>query len=221
MGIEGASRIGSAEARAATNVDPCRTPVSPADLRSAIGRAYQRVTGRAASSSLLDTLTAQASLETGHGAQMYNYNFGGIKGASPEGATANCLTHEVIASRDVTVRQGFRAYGSIDRGAEDYVRVLSKRFGGALAKAQVGDVDGFAHALKQAGYYTASEASYAAALHGQSGTGALAGAGGLRPVPTSEALGQGAPTSVELTRVLDALSTSALRITASDNKDDQ
>jgi hypothetical protein len=215
MGIELAAHIAPTDGRT-RQVAPCRTPTAPGDLRAAIGAAYHRLTGKTASSPLLDTLTAQASLETGRGAQMYNFNFGGIKGSGPQGKTVNCLTHEVIASHDVTVRQGFRAYGSLDEGAEDYVRVISGRFSAALSKAQLGDVDGFAHALKQAGYYTAPESDYAAALRSLTGakqTTPLALAPACTPSAATTTSGDPAySTSAELSRVLDALSTSALRI---------
>jgi len=75
--------VGPVGAVGAGSVSPERTPVSVASLRQAIGRAYQRVTGQAPSATLLQSLTAQASLETGAGSSMYNYNFGGVKGAGP------------------------------------------------------------------------------------------------------------------------------------------
>ena len=212
MGIELSAQIAPTDART-HSVAPRRTPATPADLRAAIATAYHRLTGKSASTSLLDTLTAQASLETGRGAQMYNFNFGGIKGCGPQG-TANCMTHEVIASHDVTLRQGFRAYASLDEGAEDYVRLLSHRFGAAFSKAQVGDVDGFAHALKQAGYYTAAETDYATALRSLTGAKPVSA---VVPAPTfSEAMSPANNAtysdSAELSRVLNALSTSALTI---------
>src|SRR5512138_2257967 len=91
------------EARASTRtvVDAQRTAVSRADLRSAIGRAHQRLTGAAASAQLLDVLTAHASLETGSGGHMYNFNFGGIKGVSPSGETARCRTKEIQNGKEV------------------------------------------------------------------------------------------------------------------------
>jgi hypothetical protein len=214
--MEGSSQVGPVDPRAVRIVEPCRTPVSRQELRAALGRAYQRVTGKAPTRSTIDTLTAQASLETASGARMYNFNFGGIKGASPRLETANCLTHEVIGSTDVVVRQGFRAYGSLDEGAEDFVRVLSTHFGSAMSKARTGDLDGFAHALKAAGYYTASETDYSSALRSLSDGSTGADDDGLRPVPTTaEAVAAAAgnySTSDELLRVLDALSSSALRI---------
>jgi hypothetical protein len=210
--MDAASRVTSLTSHSAHEVAAVRTPVAQAQLRAAIGRAYQRQTGTPPSAALLDTLTAQASVETGHGAKMYNFNFGGIKGASPGGDTANYLTREVVADRSVTVHQNFRAYTSLDEGADDYVRLLSGRFGGALSRAQVGDVDGFAHALKQSGYYTAPEADYASAL--RSAGGGSNAVEVLLPVPTAIEIGQNAAytSSADLSRVLDALSGSALRV---------
>jgi flagellum-specific peptidoglycan hydrolase FlgJ len=168
------------------------------------------VTGRTATPALLQSLTAQASLETGAGHSMYNYNFGGVKGASPTGQSASCLTHEVIGGQDVTLHQSFRAYQSLDDGAEDYVRVMVQRFGGAMAAGSTGNLDGFAHALKQAGYYTASETDYASALKSAS---AAMGApqsseAALLPVPSSSSFAS----SVDVSRLFDALSLSAIHI---------
>ncbi len=188
------------------DVEPQRTPVTRAELRDAIARAHHRLTGHAASAGLLDTLTAHASLETGSGGHMYNYNFGGIKGAGPTGATARCRTKEVIDGREVTVRDGFRAYGTLDEGALDYVKLMRGRFSGAVSFAERGNVDGFAHALKQAHYYTADESRYAAALHALTGTPegsspARAVAASFPSLPTTPGL----PDSFELGRVLDAI----------------
>ena len=204
-------RVGTNEAslasatRQRTEVEPQRTQVSRADLRGAIGRAHQTLTGHAATPAFLDVLTAHASLETGSGRQMYNYNFGGIKGASPAGETARCRTKEVVSGQEVEVRDGFRAYRSLDEGAVDYVRLMRDRFGAAALHAERGDVDGFAHALKQARYYTADESKYASALRGLSGkTDALAAPATqacLRIEASSAAV---FPDSFELGRVLDA-----------------
>jgi len=210
---QGSSPIAAVATHGVRQVEPLKTAVTQAALRAAIGRAYETVTGKAPTAAVLDTLTAQASLETGRGSQMYNWNFGGIKGVGPSGDTAACMTHEVIDSHDVTVRQGFRAYKSLDEGAVDYVRVLQHRFGGALAQAGSGNLDAFAHALKSAGYYTASEKDYAAALHAASGTSATATAS-LAPSKAESFL-----TSVDFLRIDTALSRSALRIASPDDED--
>lgn len=204
-----------------TEVEVQRTSVTRSDLRSAIGRAHQKLTGRAPSPALLDVLTAHASLETGSGAQMYNFNFGGIKGASPSGETARMRTKEVIGGREIEIRDGFRSYRSLDEGALDYVRLMRDRFGTAVARAESGDVDGFAHALKQAHYYTADESKYASALRGLSGKADAAAslvAADARPRATTSAAVF--PDSFELGRVLDAIARHPTTVEDRDLDDD-
>jgi hypothetical protein len=141
-----------------------------------------------------------------------------LKGASPAGATAKCGTHEVVGGQTVAVRAGFRAYGSIDEGATDYVATMRGRFGGALGAAATGNLDGFAHALKTAGYFTAAESDYAAGLHAALGpNGAPHPAPVALPVPGATS-GTFATTG-DLARALDALSLSAARIAAPSEED--
>ncbi|MBX3210436.1 MAG: glucosaminidase domain-containing protein [Labilithrix sp.] len=202
----GASAAGAAGIeRRRIEVEPQRTAVTRADLRGAIARAHQKLTGRAPSAAALDVLTAHASLETGSGAKMYNYNFGGIKGAGPTGETARCRTKEVLDGREVEIRDGFRAYRSLDEGALDYVRLMRDRFGGAVARAEAGDVDGFARALKQARYYTADESKYASALRGLAGSADGAASRTVQARPEVSSAAAVFPDSFELGRVLDAI----------------
>ena len=213
----------AAAAQQAHDVEPRRTAVSQGDLRAAIGRAHVKVTGKAASAATLDVLTAQASLETASGSSMFNYNFGGIKGASPSGETAKLRTHEILNGKDVEIRDGFRAYKNIDEGAADYVRLMRDRFPGAMAQAERGDVNGFAHALKQSHYYTADEGAYASGLRGlmssassatsttNASQGAAAAIGALPALPnTSSVLAGTSPAdgfvdASQLSRVLDSI----------------
>lgn len=198
-------------------VEAQRTPVTRADLRASISRAYEKLTGHQGSAHLIDTLTAHASLETGSGSAMYNYNFGGIKGAGPTGETARCRTKEVIDGKEIEIRDGFRAYRTLDEGAVDYVRLMKARFGGAVQRAEVGDLDGFAHALKKASYYTADESKYASALHQLSGSSASAsglsahdrthypGAFGYPAGDETSNAANTFPDAMSLGRVLDAI----------------
>ena len=207
----------------ATEVDVQRTSVSRADLRGAIGRAHQKITGSAPSPALLDVLTAHASLETGSGAKMYNFNFGGIKGASPSGETARMRTKEVIGGHEIEIRDGFRSYRTLDEGALDYVRLMRNRFGAAVARAEAGDIDGFAHALKQAHYYTADESKYASALRGLSSLSsrmddAPSLVADARPRVTQTAAVF--PDSFELGRVLDAIARHPATVDDRDLDDD-
>ncbi len=202
---------------AAREVEPTRTPVSRPEIRAALARAHQEVTGHAATPALLDTLTAQASLETAGGAKMYNYNFGGIKGQGPTGLTAKCRTFEVEGGKQVHIRDGFRAYTSLDEGAKDYIGLMRGQFKSAVAKAESGDVRGFAHELREAHYYTASEADYAAALGA-----APAASGASRGAPPAWGLGRPPEPLVpsemlsasQLTRILEAVSASVAQIGA-------
>jgi len=173
----------------AKEVEPTRTKATVGELRGAIARACEKLHG-SAPKELVDTLTAQASLETGRGQHMYNWNFGGIKGSGPTGLTAKCHTKEVIDGKQVEIVDGFRAYGSLDEGALDYVATLRGRFGRSWDAAQTGDVRGFAHALKAQGYYTASEVDYTKAL-----TSLYTEAAGAPPMP--------APTGVYEPRALE------------------
>lgn len=215
----------------AKSVEPEKTPVSRADLRNAIAKAYKTVTGKAATANVLDTLTAHASLETGSGGSMYNFNFGGIKGTSPTGETAKTRTKEVIDGKEIEIRDGFRAYHSLDEGALDYVKLMKGRFGGAVSKAESGDLDGFAHALKQANYYTADETKYASALHSLSGadegtltkhrvTSSLSNVNLLAMSSSdSSSSGGGYADSVELSRVLDAIARHPTTVKDDDDDD--
>lgn len=177
-----------------------KTPAQVSELRAALDRAHRKMFGSAASPQALDVLTAQVSLETGSGTSMYNYNFGGIKGAGPTGKTAVARTKEVLGGKTVEIRDGFRAYDSIDDGAADYLGLLRDRFAPALDAARRGDVDGFAAKLKRGGYYTASEEDYARALR------ALTGAADSARAEPKRGPGSSYATSEELSRVADAMS---------------
>jgi flagellar protein FlgJ len=183
-------------------VEPKKTTATQAELRGALERAHRVVFGQPASGPMLDVLTAQVSLETGSGTSMYNYNFGGIKGAGPTGKTATLRTKEVLQGKTVEIRDGFRAYDTIDDGAADYIRLLRDRFGAALDAARRGDVDAFAGKLKQAGYYTASEADYARALRALTGASSTSAPAPQRPTGPARAYA----TAEELMRVSDAVS---------------
>jgi len=60
----------------------------------------------------------------------------------------------------------FRAYLTVEDGAEDYLRFVSqqKRYLKAWQKIIEGDPKGYSHELKMAGYYTANESRYTAGV---------------------------------------------------------
>ncbi len=214
-------------------VEPDRTPVTSTAIRDALARAWTRATGAAPSTGILDAITAQANLETGRGTSMVQYNFGGIKGVGPTGLSTRASTIEVEGGKTKHIVDGFRAYGSLDEGAFDYVRLVRGQFGAALARADAGDLDGFAHELKVAHYYTADEKDYAKLLHALTGTPASSSRPEGTAGPTSASATEGslvsaaAPTPAssfaranDVIRMLDSIRGSMMRIAAPADGDD-
>ena len=78
------ARTGSARPTPAL-VPPVRTRLDGTQAADALRSAWTNVTGQAPSEKTVAILTAQWAHETGNGASMYNYNFGGIKGMGPSG----------------------------------------------------------------------------------------------------------------------------------------
>ena len=140
-----------------------RTETSPDQIRRAVAVALEEQRGEAPQG-LVDVLVAHVAHETAGGRRMYNYNFGGIKGQSPDGATAVYKTHERVGGARVALRDGFRAYRTIDDGARDFVSLLERRYPEAMKAAVDGGPRAYAEALAKGRYYTDSPARYARAL---------------------------------------------------------
>lgn len=141
--------------------EPKRTQLSAAEARSAIARAFEEQTGKPLSAAGQAILTAQWAHETAHGASMFNFNFGGIKGASPEGLSVAQRTREGYGNSERRIVDGFRAYSSAEQGANDYVQLLRSRYRGAIDAADAGDAEGFVRGLKEKGYFTGDPIAYA------------------------------------------------------------
>jgi hypothetical protein len=152
--------VGAARPREAALVPATRTRLSGAEAASALGTAWEQTTGRAASPRTLSILTGQWAHETGRGASMLNYNFGGIKGSGPSGMSTVYRTREGSGAGEVRITDRFRAYGSAAEGATDYVSLLVRRYPEAVQAAEQGDPGRFVQALKARGYFSGDEASY-------------------------------------------------------------
>ena len=148
-----------APARAAL-VSPVRTRLDGPQAASALRTAWTQVTGRPPSEQTVAILTAQWAHETGNGASMYNYNFGGIKGMGPSGLSVSQHTKEGFGASEHTIVDRFRAYHTAEEGATDYVKLLTQRFPEAIQSAQAGDPAGFVAGLKQRGYFTGDPVAY-------------------------------------------------------------
>jgi hypothetical protein len=110
-------------------------------------------------------LLAHWGLETGNGSASRNWNVAGIKWTKGCGHDfARYPTLERVNGVLVRVEQDFRAYASCEEGVADYIRVLRRDFSYAWPSVEAGDVMDFAHRLKLHGYYTDTEARYAAGL---------------------------------------------------------
>jgi len=148
------------------HVAPARTPLTGSQAADALHAAWQGTMGRAPSQNTLSILVGQWAHETGRGSAMLNYNFGGIKGTGPSGASTVYATHEGSGASEIQIRDRFRAYDSAEAGATDYLSLLQRRYPDALQAAERGDPVGFVQALKAHGYFSGDEASYAKSVAG-------------------------------------------------------
>jgi hypothetical protein len=154
------SAHGKAAAKSPAIVPPVRTRLDGTQAADALRSAWTSVTGQPPSEHTVAILTAQWAHETGNGASMYNYNFGGIKGMGPSGLSVSQRTKEGFGATEHTITDRFRAYRTAEEGATDYVQLLTRRFPEAVQAAQKGDPAGFVAGLKQRGYFTGDAAAY-------------------------------------------------------------
>jgi hypothetical protein len=143
-----------------TLVRATRTPLRGDEAAGALRDAWTTVRGESPSAETLAILVGQWAHETGRGASMLNFNFGGLKGTGPSGLSTACSTREGWGDSQVRVVDRFRAYGSAEEGAQDYVSLLARRYPDAVRAAENGDAKGFVQALKARGYFTDNEAAY-------------------------------------------------------------
>jgi hypothetical protein len=156
----GQGPVGATPTGATTLVRTARTRLSGDEAANALRAAWTEVRGQAPTPEALSILVGQWAHETGRGASMLNYNFGGLKGTGPSGLSASYVTHEGWGENAVRVVDRFRAYDSAEDGARDYVSLLARRYPDAVHAAERGDAPGFVHALKARGYFTDNEAAY-------------------------------------------------------------
>ena len=144
------------------------TPVSPQDMYNALESAWPGIVGGTPTRESLLTLLAQWSLETASGASMIQYNVGNFKATDSYiqggGMYTSFMTTEGSGATLQHLSQNFKAYPDLVSGVSDYLSAMIGRFGSAWPYVVSGDVDGFAQALKDEGYYTADESTYAAGL---------------------------------------------------------
>lgn len=156
-----------------------RTRLSGDEAARALSSAWKQARGRAPSERTLAVLVGQWAHETGRGASMLNFNFGGIKGTGPSGMSAAYGTREGSGANEIRITDRFRAYASAEEGAADYVSLLARRYPEAVDAAERGDAAGFVHALKARGYFTGDEADYTASVTSLARSALASGFGAL------------------------------------------
>jgi hypothetical protein len=201
--LEGATSPGAATPSAGVrHVPPTRTPLSGQEAAKALEAAWTKTHGTPPSPSTLSILVGQWAHETGRGASMLNFNFGGLKGTGPSGASTVYRTREGFGANEVQIQDRFRAYASAEEGAGDYLSLLQRRYPEALQAADRGDPAGFVQALKSGGYFTGDPAAYTRSVTGLAQQALSLGFGGL---------GAGASGNTELGSLSPAALNAALR----------
>lgn len=156
----------------AVYLDDVVTPLSASDVMWAFRVAFERLIGLTPSRDTLALLTAQSALETGRWKAIHCFNLGNIKASSDyEGYYTMFRCNEVINGKvqwfdPPHAQTRFRAFRTLEDGAEDHLRFLSgrQRYQSAWQCLIAGDPEAFVRALKAAGYFTANEESYREAV---------------------------------------------------------
>jgi hypothetical protein len=122
----------------------------------------------------IGVLIAQHNLETGTGLDCWNWNISNVKYATSAGNVEYMMlanTWEIINGQKVMFQPPspvtwFRSFRTLTSGIMFQMNFLrSNRYQAAWAAVDSGSIPQFAHLLKVAGYYSASETDYANALN--------------------------------------------------------
>lgn len=140
------------------------TPMSKEQAAAHLERAWEETFGEPLTRSSRNLILAQWALETGHGASMRGYNFGGIKGYAQGGAGALLQTTEGSGENARRSVERFRTYARAEDGARDYVATLANAFPGVIDAVRGGDPYAFVARLHEGGYFTADRSSYERAI---------------------------------------------------------
>jgi len=134
--------------------------------RDAISAAFGRVTGEAIPVNVLRWMLVQIWLETDQGRALWRNNVGNITAGSawsgtiwrpnwyyepgPDASARTRELHELMLQGRAP--SAFRAYPSLEAGAEDYVRVVMRQFPQLYRAMYDGDASGVALAVRESRY---------------------------------------------------------------------
>lgn len=159
---ERSTELGAVVATSAVRDLAANTPMSESDATRHLAQAWLATMKKPATEGTLCVLWAHWAHETRRGQRMHAYNFAGLKGRGPTGASVVVWTRE--GTPGDLVQRTFRAYRGPQEGARDYLRLLSDRYPSAVREARDGNAYGFASALDSGGYFTGDDRAYVRAL---------------------------------------------------------
>ena len=184
-----------------TRVDRQLTSMTMTEAAGYIRSAWSRVVGSPIPNAALEILVAQWAHETGSGASMNNFNFGGLKYGNA-GLYTDYGTHETVNGERVATHADFQAYRTADEGAAHFVQFVTGRHHITAIRqylAHPGDAQVYADAMKRTGYFTSDARTYGrdlqARLDGIRNSGVLAnaeGGGASDPLNRSQQTGASA-----------------------------
>jgi flagellum-specific peptidoglycan hydrolase FlgJ len=138
-----------------------RTPMSALEARLHLELAYSATFGIQPSDQTLSRMVAQWALETARGAQMWSYNFGGLKAGK---GGVSLQTRESYGTSERQVTEPFRTYRSAAEGARDYVKTLFATFPKSFSSLHHGTAQEFVEALANENYFTGDRKRYHRAI---------------------------------------------------------
>jgi flagellum-specific peptidoglycan hydrolase FlgJ len=159
---ERSTELGAVVATSAARDLAANTPMSEEEATRHLSQAWQATLKAPASEGTVCVLWAHWAHETRRGQRMHAYNFAGLKGRGPSGASVVVWTRE--GTPGDLVQRTFRAYRGPQEGARDYLRLLVDRYPSAVRAARDGNAYGFASALDTGGYFTGDDRAYLRAL---------------------------------------------------------
>jgi hypothetical protein len=135
-----------------------KTEIAIPDMYAALKSAWPSVIGEDPTDTAVLALMAQWALETANGEACFNYNIGNFKAYpqdNPSQAWFAMTTTENVGGVTTTVPGAkFQAFASLDDGVRSYLSAMHGRFGAAWQYVESGDLQAFAKALHDQGYYT-------------------------------------------------------------------
>lgn len=145
-------------------VPAVRTPVSFAELRSALLVAHQKAGLGDPSPGRLRLAWSMVGHETDQTRAMWNHNAGNIACTS-----GSAMCHKLNVADPTREPSYYRSYSTLVHGAADFWSLLARKYPAALEAFDRNDTYGGARELKKAGYFGQAASDYANGLerHGR------------------------------------------------------